>query len=256
VKCRLEAKLLEFGSLVAELGYLQKPAACARRKSHGTAVRRAPEERQFRSALELQAVENAMLPTLAEDKCWTLGYVHGQIIMVKLGLIHGSADELRNILDEPDSQSPDLGPPPVSQFDIEEPIAFNPSIALEEQTEETMEDSNPALSINLETRKKRRESGPKLDMRRVSIFEPPANDPDQKPSRSVRTGAKRKFSVQEDDDRVERPDLQSEPFSFTRRNHLDASEDAASNNDTEQRALSRPVLSSSEFLGQNTIRAS
>jgi hypothetical protein len=77
VKSRLEAKLLEFGSLVAELGHMRKSDSAVRRKSQ-SATKRNPEERQWRSGLGLQAVENAMLPTITEDKYFprrTMGYV-------------------------------------------------------------------------------------------------------------------------------------------------------------------------------------
>lgn len=67
VKSRLEAKLLEFGGLVAELGQLQKVETEPRCRSQ-TATRKSPDERQWRSGLCLQEVENAMLPTITEDK--------------------------------------------------------------------------------------------------------------------------------------------------------------------------------------------
>jgi hypothetical protein len=76
VKSKLEAKLLELGGLVAELGQLKKEDARPRCKSQLAATRRSPDERAWRS--ELQKVEDAMLPTIAEGKYyprWTMGYV-------------------------------------------------------------------------------------------------------------------------------------------------------------------------------------
>jgi hypothetical protein len=78
VKSRLEVRLAEFGSLVAELGQIQKVDSGPRCKSQTAATRRSPDERQWRSGLCLQEVENAMLPTIAEDKYFprrTMGYI-------------------------------------------------------------------------------------------------------------------------------------------------------------------------------------
>lgn len=78
VKAKLEAKMAELGGLVAELGQLKKVDERPRCKNQLTATRRSPEERQWRSGLGLQEVENHMLPTIAEGKSYprrTMGYV-------------------------------------------------------------------------------------------------------------------------------------------------------------------------------------
>jgi hypothetical protein len=78
VKSKLEAKMLELGGLVAELGQMKKADERPRRRSQLLATRRSPEERQWRSGLGLQEVENQMLPTITEDKFYprhTMGYV-------------------------------------------------------------------------------------------------------------------------------------------------------------------------------------
>jgi hypothetical protein len=77
VKSKLEAKMMELGGLVAELGQMKK-AEKPRCRSQLTATRRSPDERQWRSGLGLQEVENQMLPTITEDKFYprhTMGYV-------------------------------------------------------------------------------------------------------------------------------------------------------------------------------------
>jgi hypothetical protein len=254
VKSKLEAKMLELGGLVAELGQLKKVDERPRRRSQ-LATRRSPEERQWRSGLGLQEVENHMLPTIVEDKHFprrTMGYVDpvwsegGQVstLVRDTGagtqLTAGRADELQEILDDPDSQSPDMGPPPVSRFDNEDPIAFNPTPAAEEQQEETAEDGEPALSVNLETRRKRRESGPKLNIRRVSVFESSPEEREDGTAKTSRASAKRKFSVQEDE---ERHQGKGDAFRFSRRIVPGSSE-----NDNETRASSpeRPILGSSK----------
>ncbi|KAF2035354.1 hypothetical protein EK21DRAFT_96620 [Setomelanomma holmii] len=211
VKAKLEAKMLELGGLVAELGQLKKEDTRPRCKSQLAATRRSPDERQWRSGLGLQEVENAMLPTIAEGKYYprrTMG------------------------------QSPDIGPPPVSRYDNEAPISFNPGQATEEPVDEPTDDGEPALSVNLETRKKRRESGPKLNIRRVSVFETPPENAEEQTTKTTKTGAKRKFSVQEDEDKNE---SKVEPFRFSRRNA--PAETEASNNESRP-SPERPVLSS------------
>jgi hypothetical protein len=77
VKNKLEAKMLELGGLVAELGQMKK-AEQPRCRSQLAATRRSSDERQWRSGLGLQEVENQMLPTITEDKFYprhTMGYV-------------------------------------------------------------------------------------------------------------------------------------------------------------------------------------
>jgi hypothetical protein len=183
-----------------------------------------------------------MLPTITEDKYYprkTMKYVIERA-PDRLGseLIEDSADELRGILEDPDSQSPDLGPPPVSRFENEDPIAFNPNPSSEEQTDETAEDNEPVLSANLETRRKRRESGPNI--RRVSIFESPPEESEDRPSKGVRAGAKRKFNVQEDEEKAR---SQPESFRFTRKN-TQSTDDAVSAKDTRSQLSERPILGS------------
>lgn len=148
------------------------------------------------------------------------------------------------MLEDHESQSPDIGPPPVSRFENEEPITFNPGQADEEQREEPAEDGEPALSANLETRKKRRESGPKLNIRRVSVFESPPEDTEEGATKTTKTGAKRKFSVQEDEDKNP---SQAETFRFSRRN-APTSETEGSTGGSRPSSPERPVLGSSKLL--------
>jgi hypothetical protein len=156
-------------------------------------------------------------------------------------LTEGSADELCEIPDDPESQSPDIGPPPVARFDNVEPISFNPGQTPEEQLEEPAEDGEQALLVNLETRKKRRESGPKLNIRRVSVFESPPENTEEAAAKTAKTGGKRKFSVQEDDDKNE---SKAETFRFNRRN-APTSEIEASAGEPRLSSPERPVLGNS-----------
>lgn len=78
VKTQLEAKIQELGGLVAGLAKIKRGDEKGRRKSLA-AKRRSGGERQWRSGLGLQEVENGMLPTITEDKYYprrTMGYVN------------------------------------------------------------------------------------------------------------------------------------------------------------------------------------
>ncbi|KAF1926030.1 uncharacterized protein M421DRAFT_68469 [Didymella exigua CBS 183.55] len=200
VRSQLEAKMQELGSLVASLGQPKQPER--RRKSQ--LVRHRPQERNFRSGLCIQEVEDRMMPTIDEGRDYSRRTMN--------------ANEIRNMLEDADSQSPDLGPPPTSSFEVEEPIAFDPNPEADGQMDDARVDDapavdEPALPMNLETRKKRRESGPKLNIRRISVFESP-EEAKEKPGKLPRTGAKRKFSVQQDEDLLE---AQDEDFNFSRK---------------------------------------
>ncbi|KAF2018215.1 hypothetical protein BU24DRAFT_345095, partial [Aaosphaeria arxii CBS 175.79] len=200
VKDRLEAKIQELGGLVAKLGQLKTAPDYSRWKNPPTATRKSPEERQWRSGLCLQEVENAMLPTIVEDKHY---------------------------------------PRRTMKIENEGPIAFDPSPPPDNDMGDQVEEQDPALSINLETRRKRRESGPKLHIRRLSLFEPQPEGAEEK-TKAVRTGAKRKFSVQEDNDK---PENSPDSFTFTRKNDT---QDSAKDESKEVRLRSpeRPALGS------------
>ncbi|KAF2266704.1 hypothetical protein CC78DRAFT_566761 [Lojkania enalia] len=230
LKERLESKIQELGSLVAELGQLKKVDIKPRCRSQLAATRRSPEERQWKSGLGLQEVENAMMPTIVEDKYYPRRTMN--------------ADEIRAMIENADTESPDLGPPPVSRFGSEELIAFDPSPP-EEHVEEPMEDAEPALAVNLETRRKRRESGPKLSIRRVSVLQTPPDEAEESSNKPLRAGAKRKMSVREDDDKPQnRNDAQAEAFRFSRRNTSAATpdDDSSTKLEAHTRSPERQVL--------------
>jgi len=78
VKTQLEIKIQELGGLVAQVGQLNKRERSQPCQTQATATKKSPEERQWRSALCLQEVENALLPTIVEDKFYprmTIEYV-------------------------------------------------------------------------------------------------------------------------------------------------------------------------------------
>lgn len=164
---------------------------------------------------------------------------------VETCLTYNSAQEIQDILDTNDSQSPDIGPPPVSRFDIEEPITFNHIPSAEDQPDLAVDGEEVVLPMNLETRRKRRESGPKPGIRRMSLFESPPEEPHEAMSKSFKTGAKRKFSVQEDGDKAQN---QTEPFQFNRRGTPASVEEGSAGEESRPLSATRPILSSSMYL--------
>lgn len=169
-----------------------------------------------------------------------------------------SADELRDVLEDPDSQSPDLGPPPVAHFEDEGPIKFQ---SQPNQTEDTVEQDqdgpNPALSINLETRKKRRDSNAKISIRRMSVFQSPPEGGEEGTTPSndqsaIRTGAKRKLSAREEEESQDTGvEPQGDDFRFSRRTTSSTSDDTAKDAGKDPRILNatdRKVLGNSMSL--------
>ena len=170
-----------------------------------------------------------------------------------------SADELREILEDPDSQSPDLGPPPVAHFEDEGPIKFQSQlIQTEDVVEQDQDGPNPALSINLETRKKRRDSNAKISIRRMSVFQSPpegeeeGTTPSNDRSASIRTGAKRKLSTREEEESQNTGvEPQGDDFRFSRRTTSSTSDDTAKDASKDPRILNatdRRVLGNSTSL--------
>lgn len=126
--------------------------------------------------------------------------------------------------------SPDLGPPPVARFECQDPIKFDTQTAAEPQEADAEpvaeaesearpqeEDLPASLSINLETRRKRRDTQPKLELRRHSILPPPSptsSDPEAT-APSLRTGAKRKLADRDLDKPTKTPGKTD--FTFNRK---------------------------------------
>jgi hypothetical protein len=117
-----------------------------------------------------------------------------------------SAQDIQAIA-ETNSESPAIGSPPVSHFQDEEPIQYEAPTTKEVEIKQEAEDSS-SLPANLETRRKKRESGSKLTIRRMSVFSSPEdeakeNHPQEvKPVTQVlpiRAGAKRKLGSRDDD---------------------------------------------------------
>ena len=157
-------------------------------------------------------MRDSQMPTIVEDKLYprrTRG-----------------ADEIQAIRlsDHSSNESPDLGPPPVAHFDYEDPVKnlsplINKVSPKKPAASSNEDDELPAsLSVNLETRRRRRDGQSRLEIRRHSLV-PPSQSP-AKPeagdsSSILRTGAKRKLSDRETDKPIKPPSKGD--FTFSRK---------------------------------------
>lgn len=175
-----------------------------------------------------ELMRDSQMPTIQEDK---------QFPRRTLG-----ADEIQavRLSDHSSNESPDLGPPPVAHFDYEtagDPVK-NPSplgnkVSLP-PTDSAEEELPASLSINLETRRKRKDGQPRIEVRRRSLMPPqsPENESEQ-PSAILRTGAKRKLADREAERPIKPPSKGD--FTFSRKV---SSEDGKTSTVEEQRKQS------------------
>ncbi len=170
-----------------------------------------PIEGNWRERQPLSEVmRESQMPTITEDKSYprrTLG-----------------ADDTRaiRVSDHSSTASPDLGPPPVARFDYEDPVKnISPlmdKVSPPQPVTVGEEDVLPAdLTVNLETRRKRKDGQSRLDVRRHSILpqSPPKPDEPQPASAILRTGAKRKLADRDGDKSIKPPSKGD--FTFSRK---------------------------------------
>jgi hypothetical protein len=129
------------------------------------------------------------------------------------------------------TDSPEIGPPPVSQFVDEDPVKTDLPTRLKSGGHDDLSGLDPVLSVNLEQRKKRRDSSSSLESRRSSKMEPMPATKDN--TGSLKVGAKRKLSVRDDEERetsIKPAESSLDEFKFTRV----VSEDRAKSKPTSQ----------------------
>ena len=118
--------------------------------------------------------------------------------------------------------SPDLGPPPLAHFDEGDPIKFDPKPEnLSTKTKSESREQSRALPANLETRKKRRESSHHRDTgdKRLNIQDSEhtaAGDTGAVKGQPLKTSAKRKLDVRDEEELMGKPD-DKEMFHFRSR---------------------------------------
>jgi hypothetical protein len=115
------------------------------------------------------------------------------------------------------TDSPDIGPPPVSQFVDEDPVKIDLPTRPRKKENVDGADLDPVLSMHLEQRRKRKDSTSSSEARRASKSDHLLDTREN--TGSLKTGAKRKLSVREDEER-DIPAKQTEDspgdFKFTR----------------------------------------
>ncbi|KAK3071834.1 hypothetical protein LTR53_007927 [Teratosphaeriaceae sp. CCFEE 6253] len=203
VREELQAKLAELSGLVEGIDALAATAG-----NNETSVPRARKllEGQWRERQPLtESMRENSMPTIAEDKQYPRRTLTG--------------DEIQAIRlsDHSSNESPDLGPPPIAHFDYEDPIKHvSPSAnRLSSRYTEDEEELPASLSVNLETRRRRKDGQPKLEIRRHSVASQSPKKDDAEASTMLRTGAKRKLADR-DLDKPTKPPPKGD-FTFSRK---------------------------------------
>lgn len=161
-------------------------------------------EGQWRERQPLaELMRDSQMPTIVEDKLYPRRTLNAEEIQAIRLSGTGS------------NESPDLGPPPVAHFDYGDPEKAPASPTQTSPSRAGEDDGLPGLSVNLETRRRRKDGQPKLEIRRHSILPQSPEKSDAEPSTMLRTGAKRKLSDREIDQPI-KPPTQAD-FTFSRR---------------------------------------
>lgn len=248
VKGELERKLKELGGLVEGIaigdvdGEDEEDGV-----GDGLGKRGSFEAREWRQRQPLsELMAESQMPTIEEDGAFPRQSLEvEQVKAVRLS-DHGS------------NESPDLGPPPVAHFDVEgDPIKFDARRTAPTNGEEELPAS---LSVNLETRKKRKDGQPKLELRRSSILpQSPNKNESNEPAPTLRTGAKRKLSDRDTEKAIKPPSKGD--FTFSRKATTEASKTAAELTQEESRpAVVAPASPASKpgrrVLGDKSVNQS
>lgn len=183
LKSGLQQKLEELSGLINGLSDL-KDIRTDTVQHDATAGMAAPEQQWKERVPLMAAMREHQMPTIVENKSYP-----------RISLETSSSPSLR-LSDHSSRGSFDLGIPPVAHIDDDvneiHPAASPPTHPL---TEYLQEELSPAkLAINLETRRKRKEVGVRIDPSRRSLL---AQSPRKDTSESgtmLRTGAKRKLA--------------------------------------------------------------
>ncbi|KAF2479967.1 hypothetical protein BDY17DRAFT_340919 [Neohortaea acidophila] len=212
VKRELQAKFVEFFSGLSSTIEEDDPIL-----PDSMTTGRRPIEGKWRERQPLSEVmRDSQMPTIMEHKQYPRRTLDA-------GEIHAA-----RLSDQSNNESPDLGPPPVARFDSTDTVK-NASPLLNKTTSEmpaTQDDDElpPNLSINLETRRKRKDGQPKLEIRRHSILPQSPSRNENETSAILRTGAKRKLADRETEKPI-KPPSQGD-FTFSRRVNTDENRSA------------------------------
>lgn len=216
VKEELQAKIAELSGIVDGIEDTQETS-----DEHKWREReRKPLEGNWKERQPLtEPMRDIAMPTIMEHKLYprrTLDAEETQAVRLSA---HSS------------NESPDLGPPPVAHFDYEDPAKtasplVNKTSPPAATTATGEEEFLPAsFSVNLETRRKRKDGQPRLEIRRHSVIpQSPANG-ETETSSILRTGAKRKLSDRETEKPIKPPSKGD--FTFSRKGVTEESKSAS-----------------------------
>lgn len=198
VKAKLEVQLSEFAALLGSLG-VEPPS---KRRSSGDRILAKPRQNMARSPpyrrrrdtavdAEMLAEQEGRLAPIYENKTYPRATMNSEEIMALCAAAEDTTD------------SPDLGPPPVSRFVEEEPVKHSPLREIEEYVPESPRQpptilSPPKLDYNRtvpkspEPTKELEESAVKQasPIKKAAPTPRPAPEPASQPTRA---GAKRKY---------------------------------------------------------------
>ncbi|EME38558.1 hypothetical protein DOTSEDRAFT_161575, partial [Dothistroma septosporum NZE10] len=169
-----------------------------------------PSQRQYRERQPLaELMHETVMPTIVEDKHFPRRTL--------------DPDEIKSIRLSDQSAStgsPDIGPPPVAHFELgtsQEASLQEDALRSPVRDSRTVEAEEELLpSINLETRRKRKDGSSKIEIRRHSILaQSPVKEGIDAATTMLRTGAKRKLGDREMDKPIKPPS--SDDFTFSRR---------------------------------------
>ncbi|KAI1006450.1 hypothetical protein K3495_g1771 [Podosphaera aphanis] len=185
LKDQLEAKLLEIGAIVSGLGrYSDADKVGERRKKPRSSSLFYNTNEIWKSRCSLEEAKDSheeRLPAILEDKSYP------------------SNDEVLALITDAESattESPEIGPPPISQFVDEDPVKIDLPRRVRETSAVEIMTLDPTLSTTVEQRRKRKDSLDTGESKKCNRIETtPKID---KTTDSLKAGAKRKFSVRDE----------------------------------------------------------
>ncbi|KAH8687244.1 hypothetical protein BGZ60DRAFT_438806 [Tricladium varicosporioides] len=192
IKSELESKLVELGALISGLGQEPPPKKKSTKtaKTSRPSLSKSPDHRKGTCTLsEALANQEGRLPPILENKMYPRRTLELQEIMNLKPNIETEVDT---------TDSPEIGPPPVSQFVDEDPVKIELPNRTRTTNQEEISAIDLAVSANLEQRRKRRDSLDTSESKQLSTSSPIPETQESKSS--LKIGAKRKLSVREDEE--------------------------------------------------------
>ncbi|OQO02755.1 hypothetical protein B0A48_11037 [Cryoendolithus antarcticus] len=250
-KDEMAAKMRQLSEMVEAMDDVPEEDTEIREEEQRRRRQSALQRMEFRERQPLaQVMREHQMPTISE---------HERKSRRSLGV-----DEIKaaRLSDHSSNESPDLGPPPIARFECQDPIKFDTQgdVTSSKSQQSTESEELPAnLSVNLETRRKRKDGHPRLEIRRHSIIPPPS------PSKSdvevvapiLRTGAKRKLADRDLEKPVKAPGKTE--FLFSRKTTNDAATTTSQQSEEPTMEIPAPKLSpkiSRRVLGDKSVNLS